>query len=89
MTITVRVATEPDVDAACQVLRRSITELCISDHKNDEQILAGWLKNKEPLFDVFMWNRIYENYARQFLDPDQRDEVDVTKIPGYVPPPAH
>jgi hypothetical protein len=31
---------------------------------------------------------VYEAYARQFLDPDQIDEVDVTKIPGYVPPPA-
>ncbi|HXF67796.1 MAG TPA: HD domain-containing phosphohydrolase [Burkholderiales bacterium] len=40
------------------------------------------------LFDVFMWEKVYEKYARQFLDPDQIDEVDVTKIPGYVPPPA-
>ena len=39
------------------------------------------------LFDVFMWDKVYEKYARQFLDPDQIDEVDVTKIPGYVPPP--
>ncbi|MBI3042049.1 MAG: GAF domain-containing protein [Betaproteobacteria bacterium] len=39
------------------------------------------------LFDVFMWERVYEKYARQFLDPDQIDEVDVTRIPGYVPPP--
>ena len=40
------------------------------------------------LFDVFMWDKVYEKYARQFLDPDQIDEVDVAKIPGYVPPPA-
>jgi len=40
------------------------------------------------LFDVFMWEKIYEKYARQCLDPDQIDEVDVTKVPGYVPPPA-
>ncbi len=40
------------------------------------------------LFDIFMWQRVYEKYARQFLDPDQIDEVDVSKIPGYVPPPA-
>jgi hypothetical protein len=31
---------------------------------------------------------VYEKYARQFLDPDQIDEVDVVKIPGYVPPPV-
>ena len=40
------------------------------------------------LFDIFMWEKVYEQYARQFLDPDQIDEVDVTQIPGYVPPPA-
>jgi HD-GYP domain-containing protein (c-di-GMP phosphodiesterase class II) len=39
------------------------------------------------LFDIFMWEKVYEQYAQQFLDPDQRDEVDVTRIPGYVPPP--
>jgi HD-GYP domain-containing protein (c-di-GMP phosphodiesterase class II) len=40
------------------------------------------------LFDIFMWNKVYETYARQFLDPDQIDEVDATRIPGYVAPPA-
>jgi HD-GYP domain-containing protein (c-di-GMP phosphodiesterase class II) len=40
------------------------------------------------LFDVFMWDKVYEKYARQFLDPEQIDEVDLSKIPGYVPPPA-
>jgi HD-GYP domain-containing protein (c-di-GMP phosphodiesterase class II) len=40
------------------------------------------------LFDVFMWDRIYEKYAGQFHDPEQIDEVDLDKIPGYVPPPA-
>jgi len=40
------------------------------------------------LFDIFMWEKIYEKYARQCLDPDQIDEVDVGRIPGYVPPPA-
>jgi HD-GYP domain-containing protein (c-di-GMP phosphodiesterase class II) len=40
------------------------------------------------LFDIFMWENVYGKYARQFLDPDQIDEVDVTRIPGYVPPPA-
>ena len=40
------------------------------------------------LFDIFMWEKVYEKYARQFLDPDQIDEVDVSRIPGYVSPPA-
>jgi HD-GYP domain-containing protein (c-di-GMP phosphodiesterase class II) len=40
------------------------------------------------LFDVFMWERVYEKYAKEFLDPEQIDEVDPVKIPGYVAPPA-
>jgi len=40
------------------------------------------------LFDVFMREKLYLTYARQFLDLAQIDEVDVRKIPGYVPPPA-
>lgn len=40
------------------------------------------------LFDVFMWEKVYEKYAKEFLDPEQIDKVDVTGIPGYRPPPA-
>ena len=39
------------------------------------------------LFDIFMWDKVYEKYAHQFLDPEQIDEVDIARIPGYVPPP--
>jgi HD-GYP domain-containing protein (c-di-GMP phosphodiesterase class II) len=39
------------------------------------------------LFDVFMWEKVYEKYARDFMPPEQVDEVDVSRIPGYVPPP--
>jgi hypothetical protein len=35
-----------------------------------------------------MWNKVYDSYATQFLDPDQIDDVKVETIPGYVPPPA-
>jgi HD-GYP domain-containing protein (c-di-GMP phosphodiesterase class II) len=38
------------------------------------------------LFDIFIWERVYEKYARQFLDPEQIDQVDLSNIPGYVPP---
>jgi HD-GYP domain-containing protein (c-di-GMP phosphodiesterase class II) len=37
------------------------------------------------LFDVFIRRRVYMKYAEQFLDPDQIDQVDEAKIPGYVP----
>jgi HD-GYP domain-containing protein (c-di-GMP phosphodiesterase class II) len=39
------------------------------------------------LFDVFIWEKVYERYAREFMSPEQIDEVDVTHLPGYVPPP--
>lgn len=41
------------------------------------------------LFDVFIWEKVYERYARDFMSPEQIDVVDVTRIPGYVAPPAN
>jgi HD-GYP domain-containing protein (c-di-GMP phosphodiesterase class II) len=37
------------------------------------------------LFDVFIREEIYLKYAQQFLEPEQIDQVDLTKIPGYQP----
>jgi response regulator RpfG family c-di-GMP phosphodiesterase len=37
------------------------------------------------LFDLFVRERVYLRYAREFLDPDQIDEVDVSAVPGYRP----
>jgi HD-GYP domain-containing protein (c-di-GMP phosphodiesterase class II) len=36
------------------------------------------------LFDIFIRERVYLIYAKQFLEPAQIDEVDVTRIPGYT-----
>ena len=44
----IRDARTEDALAACQVLRRSIVELCAADHRNDPRILARWLSNKTP-----------------------------------------
>ena len=44
----IRAATLEDAAAACQVMRRSIAELCVADHRNDEAILTRWLDNKTP-----------------------------------------
>jgi ribosomal protein S18 acetylase RimI-like enzyme len=46
MAIIVREASPEDALLACEVLRRSIRELCAVDHKNDEKALAEWLENK-------------------------------------------
>jgi hypothetical protein len=37
------------------------------------------------LFDVFVRQRVYRRYAEMFLDPDQIDAVDESKIPGFRP----
>ena len=42
----IRAAKTGDAAEICTVLRRSITELCGTDHKNDPQILSQWLANK-------------------------------------------
>jgi HD-GYP domain-containing protein (c-di-GMP phosphodiesterase class II) len=40
------------------------------------------------LFDVFMWEKVYLKYAEQCMDRHQIDDVDLSQVPGYVPPPA-
>ncbi len=36
------------------------------------------------LFDIFVKQRVYLRYAQRYLDAEQMDEVDLSKIPGYV-----
>jgi len=51
------------------------------------QILGNFRLNGHidpDLFDIFVRKRIYLRYAEQFLDPDQIDEVDESKIPGFA-----
>lgn len=44
----VRMAVAADAEAACNVLRRSIAECCVVDHRDDPAILGAWLGNKTP-----------------------------------------
>ena len=44
--MNVRRATEADAAEACDVLRRSISELCRLDHNGDPALLEMWLSNK-------------------------------------------
>jgi GNAT superfamily N-acetyltransferase len=50
----IRAAVPSDADAICQVLIRSISELCVADHQNDPAILTAWLKN-ETTASVLAW----------------------------------
>ncbi len=52
------------------------------------QILGGFrMRNHiDPdLFDVFIRKKVYLDYAQRFMDPAQIDEIDESRIPGYVP----
>jgi GNAT superfamily N-acetyltransferase len=55
----IRDAAVEDAEAGCQLLRRSITELCVADHGNDAAILGRWLSNKTP-----------ENFVSWMAQPD-------------------
>lgn len=44
----IRDAVAEDAAPACDVMRRSIVELCTLDHGNDPAILERWLANKTP-----------------------------------------
>jgi GNAT superfamily N-acetyltransferase len=44
--VIVRDATPADAEAACEVLRASIIQLCVPDHRGDPDVLARWLANK-------------------------------------------
>jgi len=46
--LQVRDAVAADAEDACDVMRKSIAELCVDDHRNDPTILAQWLANKQP-----------------------------------------
>jgi GNAT superfamily N-acetyltransferase len=46
MSVTIRRARVRDAEAIVIVLRRSITELCVDDHRGDPAVLDGWLENK-------------------------------------------
>jgi GNAT superfamily N-acetyltransferase len=52
----IRKATVDDAPAVCDVLRRSIAELCTADHRNDPEILGAWLRTKTP-DNIAMWIR--------------------------------
>lgn len=48
MVIEIRLARPEDAGAACLVLRRSIAECCVADHRSEPAILDSWLGNKTP-----------------------------------------
>lgn len=50
MNIQARPATVDDAVDACNVVRGSILACCHDDHRGDETVIQGWLRNKTPEF---------------------------------------
>lgn len=62
-------------------------ELCLSEAL---KILGTMSLNGHidpDLFQIFVRDGIYLEYAQRFLDPGQIDRIDETQIPGYAPEP--
>lgn len=62
MNVSTRNATKADAETACTILRRSITECCVEDHRNNPELLSGWLQNKTPE-NVSTWFTSGENFS--------------------------
>ncbi|KXI30400.1 HD family phosphohydrolase [Paraglaciecola hydrolytica] len=49
--------------------------------------IMGFMKKDShidpDLFDVFIKEKVYQEYALKFLKPEQLDEIDLSKIPGF------
>ena len=50
--------------------------------------IMGFMKKDNhidpDIFEIFIRERVYLDYAEEFLDPEQIDEIDESKIPGYA-----
>ena len=51
--------------------------------------IMGFMKKDNhidpDLFDIFIKERVYMDYADEFLDAAQIDAIDESQIPGYSP----
>jgi GNAT superfamily N-acetyltransferase len=90
--VLIRAARTEDATPACQVLRRSVTELCYADHGGDSAVLEKWLANKTPE-SVASWIAHDDNYV--FIAEQDGEIVGVAAVTGrgeillnYVSPDA-
>ena len=56
----IRDATSDDANAVCDVLRESISQLCVADHGNDPASVDRWLSYKKPEI-IAAWSTQPEN----------------------------
>jgi HD-GYP domain-containing protein (c-di-GMP phosphodiesterase class II) len=52
------------------------------------EILGKMVRDRHidpDLFDIFVRDGVWLDYARRYLQPEQIDAVDLDRIPGYTP----
>jgi GNAT superfamily N-acetyltransferase len=62
MSVTVRAALAADAAAITELVRRSITQLCSADHRDDPALLQPWLSNK-TVENVTAWINSPRNHT--------------------------
>ena len=71
MEFVVRAAKHTDGPAAINLLRRSISELCVKDHCGDAHEISDWLANKT----ISSWNRWFDRKDVSLLVVQKTTEV--------------
>jgi GNAT superfamily N-acetyltransferase len=79
----IRAAHVEDAVGACEVLRRSIVELCALDHHNDPGIVQGWLANKTPE-NVTAWINDRGNRVLVAVEHDSVLAVGAVRTDGEI-----
>src|SRR5690348_11110790 len=81
--VTVRAAKTRDADAAVDVVRRSITELCTADHRGDVDTLTKWLENKTPRH-FLTWLANENNFCAIAVEDDEVLGVGLINRSGEI-----
>ncbi|MGH8810194.1 MAG: GNAT family N-acetyltransferase [Noviherbaspirillum sp.] len=83
MTTEIRTARPEDAVSACNVLRRSISECCTEDHRNDAAILSAWLGNKTPE-TVRTWFQCSSNHSLVAVNGDELAGIAIMTRQGKI-----
>src|SRR3954468_23869810 len=78
-----RTAEPRDAEAAVDVVRRSIIELCVADHSQDAETLAKWLDNKTPS-NFTTWLADDDNFSAVGVEGDSILGVGIVKRNGEI-----
>jgi len=81
--VLIRAAQVEDAEAATEVLRRSIVELGVLDHRHEPERLSSWLANKRP--DIFAsWVRDPDNHVFVAVRDNRIVGVGSVRRDGYI-----